>query len=85
MLCQSLDARPGAGRCVMSCEQLVEVNAVVRMLRRHQYRFANRGTSVVVEDPVYTSRIGGGLCDAGFKPVVLRSLADARRFLLERS
>lgn len=69
----------------MNCSQLLEMNAVARLLRRSGYRCADRGTRVVVEDPVYSSGEGGALRRTGSNPVVLRSLADAWRFLIERS
>jgi hypothetical protein len=39
---------------------------------------------VTVDDPV-SQVVGGALIVCGYKPVVIRSLADARRFFIARS
>jgi hypothetical protein len=66
------------------CAQLVEVNSVAALLRRHGYSFSDCGTWVVVNDPVHTLQ-GGQAVPTGTTPVVLRTVRETRRFIAERT
>lgn len=64
--------------------QLMEINRVAALLRRHGFSFSDRGTWVVVNDPVHTLRAGQAVLTET-KSVVLRTLHQARQFIAERT
>jgi len=64
--------------------KLAEMNQAVRLLWLHGYTLRDHGTSVTVDDPVSQS-IGGRLVVSEYKPVLIRSAAEARRFIDQRS
>lgn len=66
-------------------DQLAAMNQVVRLLWRHGYSLQDLGTSVTVQDPVHQVAGGGRLIVCDHHLVVIRSLAEARRFVDARS
>jgi hypothetical protein len=80
----STDAGSVLKKQACSTEQLVEINTVAALLRRNRYSFTDKGTWVVVDDPVH-SIIGSNLVSSGTKPVVIRTSKEARAFIGERS
>ena len=65
-------------------DQLAAMNQVIRLPWRHGYSLQDLGTSVTVQD-LHQVAGGGRLIVCDHHPVVIRSLAEARRFVDARS
>lgn len=65
---------------------LADMNGAIRLLWRHGYSLQDCGTSAIVSDPVHECVPGSTqLRVCGYRPIVIHSHSEARRFVDARS
>ncbi len=67
------------------CTELSEINTVARILWRNGFSFLDRGTSVVVEEPVIRPGDDGQMLASVYEPRTISSVAEARQLIAARA